>query len=124
MPTNSNDLAFIYTAQERTDVSTDDANYVDQKAYNEYTLHQFKNYVGAVNSATLEFKGKSNTAPSVATVYLQIYNINTSTWDTLTSNNVTAANTEFTFYVYVPSFTNYKNVDNVITCRVYQLAPS
>jgi hypothetical protein len=114
-------LENAYSEQDYTDVATDNDVYVSQTATNEYTIHQFKNYVSTIG-ATLTCKAKSNTAPSDSTVYLQIYNYDTPAWETVDSDNTTGADTEFTLEANVPDLTDYKD-GNVITCRVYQLSP-
>jgi len=85
-------------------------------------IHQFKNFVGAETSATVTSVSQSTQALSTSTAYLQIYNLNTTTWDAVDSDNTTAANTNFTLEGNVADLTNYKDASNVITCRVYQEA--
>jgi len=85
-------------------------------------VHQFKDYVGASNACTLEGELQTTLAPSSSTVYLQIYNLNTTTWDTVDNDNTSSVNTDFTLTANVADLTNYKNVSNVISCRIYQLA--
>lgn len=84
-------------------------------------MHQFKDDVGASNSCNLEWEGQSNLAPSSSAVVLQIYNRNTLEWDTVDSDNTTAADTDFTLNANVADLTNYKDGNNIISCRVYQL---
>jgi len=62
----------------------------------------------------------STTAPSSSTVYLQIYNINTNTWETIDSDNTTGTNTDFILTAEKEDLNNYKDVGGIMTCRVYQ----
>jgi hypothetical protein len=120
LPGNDDDLENAYSEQDYTDVSTKNDVRVAQSGYGEYVLHQFKDYVGDVNSATPEWEGQTNLAPTSATVYLQIYNRNTTTWDTIASNNSSNADTDFTLTNTVSDLSNYKDASKVISCRVYQ----
>jgi len=85
-------------------------------------IHQFKNFVGAETSVTVTSVSQSTQALSTSTAYLQIYNLNTTTWDAVDNDNTTAANTNFTLEGDIADLTNYKDDSNVITCRVYQEA--
>lgn len=111
-----------YSAQNITDVATNDAIRVSQTGQLEYMVHQFKDFVGTNTECILSWDGQSDLAPSTSTVYLQIYNRNTTTWDTIDSDAITGANTDFILTATVADLTNYKDAGNVISCRVYQLA--
>jgi len=86
---------------------------------NDYVLHQFKDYT-TETKITLHWNGQSNLAPSSSTVYLQIYNRNTTTWDTVDSDGVTAAATDFDLEANIADLTNYLDEELIICCRVYQ----
>jgi len=58
----------------------------------------------------------------VSTVYLQIYNHNTLSWDTIDSDNASPANADFDLEANVGDLTNYKDGSNIVSCRVYQQA--
>ena len=122
MPTGTTDLENAYSAQDYLDVNVADDTRVGQTATQEYMVHQFKDYVGNVSGCQLNWEGQSTLAPTSSTVYLQIFNRNTSTWDMVDSDNTSNADTDFVLSVLVESLTNYKDESNVIVCRVYQLA--
>lgn len=86
-------------------------------------VHQFKDFVGSNTGCNLNFEGKSTLAPSTSTVYLQIYNRNTPTWETVDSDNTANADTDFIMSANIADLTNYKDGSNVISCRVYQEVP-
>jgi len=111
-----------YSEQDYLDVDTKNDVRVSQSATDEYAIHQFKDYVGASNSVSLEWEGQTNCAPSFSTVYLQIYNHDTSAWETVDSDNSSAVDTDFTLSGNIADLTNYKSASNVIVCRVYQKA--
>lgn len=85
-------------------------------------MHQFKGFVGSETRATIEWEGQSSLAPKYSAVYLQIYNHNTSAWETKTSNSTADDGIDFELSATITDLTNYKDSSNVISCRVYQLA--
>jgi hypothetical protein len=104
------------------DVATSNNIRVNQAATSEYAIHQYKDRVGAVTGAYFEWEGQSDLAPTSSTVYLQIYNRDTTSWQTIDSDNASAADTDFILAYTVPDLTNYKDVSDVVACRVYQQA--
>jgi hypothetical protein len=94
---------------------------VSQTATGEYAAHQFKNYVGTATSCILNWEGQTNVAPSLSTVYLQIFNRDTPAWQTVDTDNTSAVDTDFVLTANIPDLTNYASGD-VIVCRVYQEA--
>lgn len=93
---------------------------VGQTATDEYAVHQFKDYVSG-DSAIFECELQSDLAPSGSVVCLQIYNHDSSEWETIDSNNSASADTDFTLNAEIIDLTNYKD-NNIVTCRVYQNA--
>lgn len=122
LPANDADLETDYSAQDLTDVATNNNVRVLQAATGEHAIHQFKDNVEDAGSATLTWEGQTNTAASLSTVYLQIYNRNTTEWATVDSDNTSSANTDFTLTAQIADLTNYKDGNAMISCRVYQLA--
>ena len=120
LPTNDNDLETAYSAQDYIDVATKDNVRVGQTATLENMIHQFKNFVGDAPRCMLEWEGQTTQSTALSTVYLQIYNFNTTTWDTVDSDNSSAIDTDFTLMADILDLTNYKDASNVISCRVYQ----
>jgi len=62
---------------------------------------------------------QSDYAPSESTVYLQIYNYNSTTWETIDSDNGEDADTDFELTAPIADLTNYKD-NGIMTCRIYQ----
>jgi hypothetical protein len=88
---------------------------------NYYGLFLFKDRkVGTNNSVSITWRGKSTMAPATSTAYLQMYNRNTLDWDTKASNNLEAANTDFTLNATVIGLEDYKDASGWVSCRVYQ----
>jgi len=73
------------------------------------------------DSCTLEWEGQTNLAPSLSTVYLQIFNRYTPAWQTVDTDNTSSADTDFVLTANIADLTNYKDANNVIVCRVFQL---
>jgi len=64
---------------------------------------------------------KLNRVPTLSTVYLQIYNHITDSWENLDSNNVANAGEVFTLMGNKDADAgNYLNPDGRVTCRIYQ----
>jgi hypothetical protein len=120
LPINDNQLGTEYSAGDLTNVATSDDVRVSLYGPYEYMIHQFKNDASNHDYVTLSWEGRSSLAPSSSPVYLQIYNQNSTTWETVASNSVAAASTDFTLTANVSGLTNYKNGDGYISCRVYQ----
>jgi len=86
LPTGIVDLENAYSDQDYLDVDTKNDVRVSQTATGEYTIHQFKDYVGAESSCTLEWEGQTNQACTWSPVVLQIFNNNTPAWETVDSD--------------------------------------
>lgn len=122
LPTDDSDLEVNYSAQDYIDVSANDGVRVEQAGSSEFMIHQYRNFVGDAVSCQVYWDGQTDLSPNVSTVYLQIYNYNTTSWENVDSDNTTAMNTDFILVADIADLTNYKDASNVITCRVYQEA--
>jgi len=121
LPGDDADLETAYIPQDYLDVDTKNNVRVAQTGPGqEYMIHQFKDFVGAESGCTLECELQTTLDPAVETVFLQIYNHNTTTWDAVDSDNTSAPNLDFTLKGSIPDLTNYKDGSNVVSCRVYQ----
>lgn len=122
LPTDTNDLAISYTQQEETLVEKRDDTYVVQDGAGAFMIHQFKLFVGSAPICQVEYEGKSTLPPSLSPVYLQLYNYSTNSWQTVDSNGTAEADEDFELEEKVQNTTNYRDNDNVVTCRIYQQA--
>lgn len=84
-------------------------------------IHQFKDYYSA-GARTLYCDLQSDLAPSISKVCLQIYNRQDSQWYDADEENTVGANTDFVLTFDIEDTTKYRDENNVICCRVYQLA--
>jgi len=119
LPANDTNLETAYSAQDYLDVDTKNDVRVLQSATSQFAIHQFKD-VADGSSCHLECECQTNCPPSLSTVYLQIYNRNTTSWDTVDSDNTSAINTDFTLTADIADLTNYKDGSSVVSCRVHQ----
>jgi hypothetical protein len=74
LPANDTNLETPYSAQNYTDVASNNEVRVGQTATDQYTIHQFKDYIGSAPTVNLEWEGQTNMSPTLSPVYLQIYN--------------------------------------------------
>lgn len=122
LPSGEVNLSTLFSAQDYLDVATVNSVYVDQISSDKYAVFLWKDNVSFF-PFTVTFTGKSDRATTLSTVYLQIYNRNSSEWDTLDSDNVTASGVDFTLSAEVTtSLSNYINASGWMSCRTYQQA--
>lgn len=123
MPADDTDLENAFTDGEYTSVEADDADRVAQTATDEFSAFLFKNKHTGQAAIDVTWNGQSDRAPSDSTVYLQIYNRITPAWETLDSDDATAADTDFDLEGSVAAdLEEYFDEDNWIACRIYQEA--
>jgi hypothetical protein len=122
LPGNDTDLSTAYSAQDYTDVASDNAVRVGITGVVPYLLHQFKDKnTNNTDQITMSWNGQSDLAPSTTAVRLQIYNRNSTTWETLATESSAAANTDFTLSGTVTTnLSNYYDGSFYVSGRVYQ----
>ncbi len=122
LPSNKNNLAIIYGAQDEMDVSEDDGIRVPISGLLTYLAHQYRIVNNnSMDAVCIKINLQSTLAPSISPVYLQIWNVLTSTWDTKTSNTTAAEDTDFDLeYLLDSNQANYYDENHEIAIRVYQ----
>jgi len=120
LPTDDADLENDYVVDEILDVATSNDIRVAQTAEGEFAIHQYKDFVGSSTKCTLRWEGQSDLSPTISTVYLQIYNYNSSEWETVSNDNTSPADTDFELVYGVADLTDYKSSSLVICSRIYQ----
>lgn len=122
LPTNTNDLVYTFTPTDYTTVSADDGTYVGNSsisANNNIFLFKMENRDSSSN-INVTWNGKSTVGGATKTITLQIYNYNSGSWETLSSNTSVAANTDFSLTgSQSTSLANYYS-SNIVALRVYQ----
>lgn len=122
LPVDNSRLANVYTRAQVTEADQDNAGYVDLSQNTRYGVHEFEYFVGLTPATfAVKWKGKSTRPASAGTVTMQLYNLNTSTWDTVATDSTTAAGTEMTLNANIASgYANYFDARGFIYARVYQ----
>jgi hypothetical protein len=85
-------------------------------------LHLFKHrHTNNTSNIAVTWNGKSTVAPTSAIVYLQVYNYDSTTWETIDSDSTTAVDTDFDLTAIINvSVGDYYDADNWLAFRVYQ----
>ena len=123
LPANDNNLTNTFSAQEYLDVENLDGRTSIQTSDGQYSVFLFKNKNTDQESISTTWTGKSNLAPSSSTTYLQIYNRNSTTWETLDTDSTSSVDTNFTLTgTQTTNLSNYFDENYWISCRVYQQA--
>jgi len=123
LPTDDANLSPFYNTGEEADVEADDDVYVDLEVTTTgYAIHLFKLLnTNNTDKIYITFKGRSTVAPSSSSVLLQIYNRNSSAWETIATNSVASANSKFTITGNQSTdLSNYYDGSYIISTRVYQ----
>jgi len=102
IPSNANDLTYWLDATGYSAVAADDSVYDTATAFQTnsvpISLYKIKNPNGNnTDQATITWNGQSNVAPSTNNVLLDVWNNSSNAWLTASTNNFSAANTDFTF---------------------------
>lgn len=123
LPTTNDSLDVGYTSTELTNVDSDNSTRVavGSISTNRYLIHQFSVSTPENAEIAVSWNGQASIAPSTTTVYLQIYNNNTSSWETLTSNSSASADTDFTLSgSKTTNLSYYRDSEGKSVARVYQ----
>lgn len=122
LPVNDDNLEYIFDWDDYNAVAEIDQVYTTQCATDEYALFEFKvQNDNSTDGITIDWTGQSDVAPSDSTVYLQVYNRDSTVWETIDSDGTTAADTDFDLQGTVTtSLSDYYDAGHWIACRVYQ----
>ena len=122
-PSTDDDLTSSFTEADYTAVSIDDNNKVSQLSTDKYSIFLFKNKHTEKNRIYVNCTIRSDRAPSISPVYLQIFNRTTQLWETLDSNSSESSNTDFTLTgTITTNLSSYFDNEYWISCRIYQRA--
>lgn len=125
LPADDSTLETPFICTDYPKVATDDNIYVQQCArdtLDPYGVFVWKDkHINSTDVIVSTCKLKVSRASSTNTVYLQIYNRNSGLWETLDSDNVTAADTEFTLNgTQTTNLSYYYDGSFFATHRIYQ----
>ncbi len=121
LPSTDATLATQYTSSNKDDVATSDDVRVRITGAG-YLIHQFKvKNVNNTDSIIVDCECQTIVAPSSKNVFLQIYNRTSTTWETLDTDNSSAATTDFALSgTQSTSLSDYYDASNIVSFRVYQ----
>ncbi len=119
---NAADPVNAFNAYNYSHVSTNDSDYFVQTG-SQNIIEEFKQIApDNTKNINLTWIGRTTVAPSASPVYLQIYNYNTPAWETLASQTMVPADTDFTLSAtQSANLSNYYDSRNTVSARVYQL---
>ena len=120
LPADDADLETVYSSSDITDVGIHNSSFVNQTGTTQFMIHQYKKDAGSNTRCTVTSILQTDLLPSSSTVYLQIYNRDSTSWETIDSDNTSAINTDITLTYYISDLTNYKDGSNIIAIRLYQ----
>jgi hypothetical protein len=125
LPIDNTTLDTLYSDAEVIEVGIDNDSYVSIGANDfrgVYKLHQFKyQHTNNVDSISLVIQAKTDLAPTISTVYFQIFNVSTEEWETLDSNGVSDVSIEFVLAGgKFDNVEDYYDDENWVSVRIYQ----
>lgn len=122
LPTNTNILTYNLDDKGYSDVAAVDATRDQIASTAAYPVYLFKQKnTNNTDSIEITWTGQSSVAASSATIYMQMYNFTTATWQTVVTNNTATANTDFTLtYTQYTNLSQYYDATNWVYVRVYQ----
>ena len=115
----------LFICTDYAKVALEDDIYVQQCAEDpEYAIFLFKKQHSNNKDVIIgQCKAKASIAPSSSTVYLQIYNRNSGSWETIDSDSTTGANTKFELLgTQSTNLSYYYDAENWVAFRVFQEA--
>lgn len=121
LPANAADVAGTFNAVQYSNVVGDDGDYFINSGPL-YVLGQYKvRHNNNTDSPTFLWRGRSTVAATTNPILLQVFNQNSSAWETQVTNNSVRADTDFQMTASVTAnIANYYDSKNNVTWRVYQ----
>lgn len=121
LPSNGSDLANRLTSPQVSDIAGDDSDYFIEYG-SEYVISEFqKKWTNNSDTIKVIWKGRSTESFAISPILLQIYNINSTAWETLASETVIGADTDIVLRgTQTSNVSNYYDSNNFVTFRVYQ----
>jgi len=121
VPTTGADDIDIDTNKNYMNVSVDDGDYFIQYG-SEYMIQEFKKkWTNNTDNISFIWKGRSTLSTVTSPLLIQVYNVNSATWETLAREKRMPADFDFTLRALVTqNVSNYYDSNNVVTFRSYQ----
>jgi hypothetical protein len=108
-------------AYQDSNVSGDDGDYFIQGGA-QFVIQEFKSqHQNNTDNIVVTWKGRSTESPGISPILLQIYNQNSTLWETIASQVMVAADTDFILQgTPANAAANYYDSTNTVTARIYQ----
>lgn len=121
-PLTSTNLINSFTNAIYSDVAGDDGDYFIEYG-SEYMIREYKyDWINNTDSPQFTWRGRSTVDTRVSPILIQIFNVNSSTWETLARETRVPADIDFSVTVtQTANVSNYYDSNNVVTFRSYQL---
>lgn len=102
-------------------LAVDDGDYFIQYG-SEYMIQEYKvDWTNNTDIPTFTWKGRSTYDTRISPFLIQIYNVNSATWETLARENRQLPDVDFTLVVkQTTNISNYYDASNIVTFRTYQ----
>lgn len=113
----NNDLTPVQVSQ----VNGDDGDYFIQRG-SEYTaMHFQRKGINNTSNINVSWKGRTTISTLISPFYLQIFNQNSLAWETIASQTLVPADTDFVINAsQTTNLSNYYDSNNQVTFRSYQ----
>lgn len=121
LDTNNANIDVSFSSVQVGDVNADDGDYFTEYG-SEYMMRQYKyKHVNNTDNIKFVWSGRSTEATNISPILIQIWNVNSTQWETLARETRIAADVDFTAtVVQSTNVSNYYDVGNVVTFRSYQ----
>lgn len=121
LPSKSADELNPDTSKNYQNVAIDDGDYFIQYG-SEYMIQEFKKtWTNSTDNPTFSWNGRTTQDTRTSPLLIQIYNVNSSTWETVRTINTRPADVDFfTTYTQTTNVSNYYSTNNTVTFRIYQ----
>ncbi|XOB42584.1 MAG: IPT/TIG domain-containing protein [Candidatus Nealsonbacteria bacterium] len=122
LPTDESDLTYYLDDTGYTAVATDDSSYDPDTSTSAYPIFLFaKKHTNNTDDIDIDWDGQTTVACGTNAVYLQVYNSNSSNWDSLATSTTCSANTDFLLEAIIDTNPGYYyDASNWVYVRVYQ----
>lgn len=120
-PPTTNTNLFLENAVQYANDSVDDGDYFITYG-SEYVIRELKRtFTNNTNIPNCSIKIRSTEASITSPILLQVYNVNSATWETIASQTLKPADTDFVLQgAPTGTVANYYDSTNTVSFRVYQ----
>lgn len=119
---DNNELINEFTNPNYGNVSVDDGDYFIETG-SQYLIRQYINqHQNNTDNITFTWKGRSTVSPQASPILIQIFNVNSASWETKATQTLVPADTDFQVIItQTTNLSNYYDANNNVTFRSYQL---